>query len=184
MQPKWRFAGLAVGQEDYDEKALLSEFGYCCGPLEFACDKCGALFWLDERLSNSSKIKPKFSMCCRNGKVVLPPYPEPPQPLPDLLTRETTEARNFRSVSISFIVMLLVVCPLVSCLGKKPQWLFRKKIRMFNSVLAFTSVGVKMANTPGFNPTYKISGELVHRCVPVINRTYVVTEMVKQTLCR
>src|SRR6267142_1986378 len=43
------------------------------------CTFCCALLWLDERLSNSSKINPRFGICCYQGKVK-PPYHNPIPP--------------------------------------------------------------------------------------------------------
>jgi len=41
--------------------------------LDEAHKHCQALHWLAEKASTSSKSNPKFSACCANGKVVLPP---------------------------------------------------------------------------------------------------------------
>ncbi|KAF8200234.1 hypothetical protein BJ912DRAFT_1054621 [Pholiota molesta] len=46
--------------------------------LDVKCDHCGALHWLDERLSKSTRASPKFGMCCFSGKIKLPKLEEPP----------------------------------------------------------------------------------------------------------
>ena len=42
------------------------------GHMNIPCSECGALHWLAERLSGSSKINPKFGTCCFSGKVHIP----------------------------------------------------------------------------------------------------------------
>jgi hypothetical protein len=76
---------------------------------DITCKHCGANMWLSERISNSSKKKPEFNLCCSNGKVVLMQYEIP------------EEYRKFLCSSIKSIE------------------LFRNRIRLYNSALAFTS---------------------------------------------
>jgi hypothetical protein len=66
------FAG---GVEEY------SDFG----DKSFKCHHCGALFWNQERLANSSRATPLFSPCCVNGKVKLLPLKPTPMFLDFLL---------------------------------------------------------------------------------------------------
>ena len=101
------------------------------------CPSCKALHWLDERLSDSSKIRPKFGMCCYNGKISLPSLPQPPPELYWLLTTEDPRGRSFRD-----------------------------HIRNYNAALAMTSVGRQLDNTlnNGGGPwIFKLHGELSHR---------------------
>jgi hypothetical protein len=54
------------------------------GDCDFVCEFCGAAFWFTERLRNVPlKSRPKYSMCCRGGRVKLC-YPiHPPARLKD-----------------------------------------------------------------------------------------------------
>ena len=79
------------------------------------CDFCKALMWDDERLSNSTKNKPKFGVCCLQGQVELPPLRTMPQELYSLLTQNTSECKEFRTT-----------------------------IRLYNSILAFTSISANV----------------------------------------
>src|SRR6266542_1064739 len=106
------------------------------GNMTYKCNKCGAMMWLDERVTNSVKL-PVFSTCCARGKVILPSLQELPSPLNILLTG--TDSR--------------------SCT-------FRQNIRMYNSALSFTSIGAKIdqqvTGTSGIY-TFRIHGEMYHR---------------------
>lgn len=80
------------------------------------CGYCGACSWYNEWLLKSKHSQnPKFSLCCRKGKVQLPTLPESPEFLRHLLfDYETPESKNFIS-----------------------------KIRTYNMMFAFTSAGAK-----------------------------------------
>ena len=106
-----------------------------CGRMNVACRHCGALHWMDERVS-SSKQSPEFSMCCLHGQVSLPLLPDPPDPLRELYTTQSTQAREFRN-----------------------------NIVLYNRALTFTSLGVSQDHeiNDGFGPpTFRIHGELKH----------------------
>ncbi|KAJ6517214.1 hypothetical protein C8R47DRAFT_952070, partial [Mycena vitilis] len=64
------------------------------GPMNVACQHCGALHWIEER--PSSEFAPKFGMCCNNGKVLLDRLSEPPEPLHRLLAGGDAQAQEFR----------------------------------------------------------------------------------------
>ena len=107
------------------------------GNLSVACDSCKALHWANERLSNSSKTKPKFGMCCYQGKIALPSLQEPPRELNDFYTRQAPMSTNFH-----------------------------EKIRKYNNALAFTSVGrqIDYSVNDGHGPyVFKMHGKLIHR---------------------
>lgn len=83
------------------------------GKPTYICQHCNALLWYEERLnSNKSTTNPSFGMCCKQGKIKLPPLKEPPQYLKRLLTDEGKDSTNFR-----------------------------ENIRSYNSMFAFTSMG-------------------------------------------
>ncbi len=79
----------------------------------------------------------QFSLCCENGKVLLPNLPVTLQELEVILTSEKSSVVKFRD-----------------------------QIRMYNSVLAFTSLGAKVDGsvTGGPGPySFCIQGELYHK---------------------
>src|SRR5438034_2516264 len=106
------------------------------GNMTYKCNECGAMMWLDERVTKSVRL-PVFSTCCARGKVILPSLQELPSPLDTLLTG--TDPR--------------------SCT-------FRQNIRMYNSALSFTSMGAKIdqqvTGTSGIY-TFRIHGQMYHR---------------------
>ncbi|EGN96558.1 hypothetical protein SERLA73DRAFT_75453 [Serpula lacrymans var. lacrymans S7.3] len=83
--------------------------------MEVECRNCGALHWDTERLTSSSRIHPKFGVCCLQGQVRLDPFQEAPAALHCL----------FRGVDIT-------------------AHEFRDKVRSYNNAFAFTSLGVKI----------------------------------------
>ena len=101
------------------------------------CLSCKAFHWADECLSGSSKTHPKFGMCCYQGKLDLPILQEPPAKLKDLYNGEDPVSKSFR-----------------------------KNIRRYNNVLAFTSVGreIDYAINDGQGPwVFRMHGELIHK---------------------
>ena len=77
------------GQPDYGRHVL--------GAMDRACSFCGALHFLEERLTSSSAASPRFGTCCYGGKVALPLLQPPPEPLHTLYTGNTADAKHFRS---------------------------------------------------------------------------------------
>jgi len=107
-----------------------------CGDMNIVCSSCGALHWIDERVSSSSKFSLKFSMCCAQGKVVVQLLPDPPPVLRQLYISQSTQAQDFRS-----------------------------NIVLYNRALAFTSLGVEQDYSvlDGRGPpVFRIHGELKH----------------------
>jgi hypothetical protein len=88
--------------------------------------------WIMSRNNN-----PQFSLCGKNGKVLLSNLPATPQELEVLLTNKESSAVKFRD-----------------------------QIRMYNSVLAFTSLSAKVDESiiggPGLY-SFCIQGELYHK---------------------
>jgi len=93
--------------------------------------------WIKERLAKSTNNNPQFSLCCENGKVLLPNLPTTPQELEVLLTSKESSAVKFQD-----------------------------HIRMYNSVLAFTSLSAKVDESviggPGLY-SFHIQGKLYHK---------------------
>jgi hypothetical protein len=86
-----------------------------CGEMDTICGFCNAKMWIKERLAKSRNNNPQFSMCCENGKVLLPNLPVTPQELEVLLTNKESSVIKFQD-----------------------------QIHMYNSVLAFISFGPKV----------------------------------------
>lgn len=100
------------------------------------CTKCKALIRNAERNNKSTKYhSPIFSVCCKNGRVELPPERQPPSFLAELLSEGPKTAH------------------------------YKKNIRIYNSMFAFTSLGGKIDNkiNKGRAPyTFKLSGQNYH----------------------
>jgi len=114
-----------------DEDALASG-RWDCGEMDTICGFCSAKMWIMSRNNN-----PQFSLCGKNGKVLLSNLPATPQELEVLLTNKESSAVKFRD-----------------------------QIRMYNSVLAFTSLSAKVDESiiggPGLY-SFCIQGELYHK---------------------
>ncbi len=108
-----------------------------CGEMDTICGFYNAKMWIKERLAKSTNNNPQFSLCCKNGKVMLLNLPVTPQELEVLLTTKESNAVKFRN-----------------------------QIRMYNSVLAFTLFGAKVDEsvTGGLGPySFRIQSELYHK---------------------
>jgi len=93
--------------------------------------------WIKERSAKLRNNNAQFSLCCENGKVLLPNLPTTPQALEVLLTSKDNSAVKFRD-----------------------------QICMYNSVLAFTSLGAKVDESVTRGPglySFCIQGELYHK---------------------
>ena len=114
----------------------LGLYRHTLGNMSYKCRKYGIMMWLDEKINKSAKF-PEFSICCAKGKVILPPLQKLPSPLDILLTGNDSRSR-----------------------------LFKQNIRMYNSALSFTSIGVnvdqEVTGTSGIY-TFRIHGEMYHR---------------------
>ncbi|KAJ4770930.1 hypothetical protein LUZ62_055187 [Rhynchospora pubera] len=102
------------------------------------CSHCYARFWLEERCRATSRVgHPKYSLCCRNGRVDLGYLDPIPQTLSDLLDPNNgADSRHFID-----------------------------NIRMYNSMFAFTSMGVQLDESVnhGRGPyVFRVSGQLCH----------------------
>ena len=58
---------------------LYMDLGDCI----YNCQYCGVFFWFNEKSHESTK--PKFNLCCKNGKIKLPLLKEAPPILNNLL---------------------------------------------------------------------------------------------------
>ncbi len=108
-----------------------------CGEMDTICGFCSTKMWIKERSAKSRNNNPQFSLSCENGKVLLPNLPATPQELEVLLTSKENSVVKFRD-----------------------------QIRMYNSVLGFTSLGAKVdeSTTGGLGPySFCIQGEFYHK---------------------
>ncbi|XP_014774554.1 uncharacterized protein LOC106872177 [Octopus bimaculoides] len=87
------------------------------------CQFCNAKMWAAE----------PPGMCCLNGKVRLPPLPQPPQPLKELLTGSTSSSSKFLQI-----------------------------IRNYNYAFQMTSFGANVVTDSGWMPTFKVQGQVYH----------------------
>ena len=104
---------------------------------EYRCPKCDAYMWYDERVQKDyNPTKPKFSMCCRQGRIKIA-YPSLPEPLRELFYKNDRQSKYFM-----------------------------ENIRYFNSMFAFTSMGGKIDSSmnKGKCPlTFVMNGENYHQ---------------------
>jgi hypothetical protein len=103
-----------------------------------ACIYCGARFWSEERVHGVGTLAlPVYNTCCKGGRILLPSYKPPPEPLLSLLTGvDHTLSTHFYD-----------------------------NIRQYNSMFAITSMGVNVISSinDGRDPyVFKISGQLCH----------------------
>ena len=109
------------------------------GPPTIVCEHCGAQLWYEERtIKSKMPTKPKFSLCCSEGRVELPLLKEPPPFLGNLLNINS----NQRSIN------------------------FQLGIRIYNSLFAFTSLGgnVDRSVNNGSGPyVFRVNGQTHHR---------------------
>jgi hypothetical protein len=108
-----------------------------CGEMDTICGFYSAKMWIKERLAKLTNNNPQFSLCCENGKVLLPNLLATPQELEVLLTSKESSAVKFRN-----------------------------QIRMYNLMLAFTSLGAKVDESVTRGPglySFRIQGEHYHK---------------------
>src|SRR4051812_26341887 len=103
------------------------------------CLICQACMWYAERKNmRKHTTVPKFELCCRSGKIVLPYMKQPQLLLEKLLHHKTDpESKNFQA-----------------------------NIRTYNAMFSFTSPGMKFdTNIPkgGGPPTMRLHGQTCHR---------------------
>ncbi|PPQ90566.1 hypothetical protein CVT25_015880 [Psilocybe cyanescens] len=65
------------------------------GKMDVKCANCGALHWMIECLTSSSKDLSIFGMYCFSGKIVLSKLKNPPQELDALLKNIDPQSKNF-----------------------------------------------------------------------------------------
>jgi hypothetical protein len=128
------------------------------GRMEVECPFCQAEMWLEERLTESSKVNPKFGLCCNKGGYTVQELKATHPTIHSLLSGNTAESRDFKS-----------------------------NIRVYNSKFNFTSLGVtfdqRVMRSRG-TYAFRIHGSMYHNIgsllpesphsVPVAAQVYVV----------
>ncbi|XP_071704021.1 uncharacterized protein [Rutidosis leptorrhynchoides] len=111
---------------------------YNHGPPTFKCIHCNATMWYEERSNKPKKTaNPTFSLCCQDGKLLLPKLKDPPMLLKTLLDYTATSTAKFR-----------------------------EQIRIYNSMFSFTSFGARIDHSVnhGQGPyKFRISGQTYHK---------------------
>jgi len=108
---------------------------------KYSCKYCNAIFWYEERNKCDTERahgQVLYSNCCKYGKIKIPPFKEPPQFLKRLLDYS----------------------------GDGYSRHFLQKIRQYNSMFAFTSMGGNIDRTinKGEGPyVFRINGKIHHR---------------------
>ena len=86
------------------------------GPPSYQCSSCYATMWYEERVNKDKKaVNASFSLCCQEGKVLLPKFKEAPLPLKTLLDFSNPATTRFR-----------------------------EQIRVYNVMFTFTSFGARI----------------------------------------
>jgi len=108
-----------------------------CGNMDVVCSSCGALLFVGERVSGSSKQNPRFQLCCKEGKILLPTIDRPPEPYMDLLLSQDPNGKHFRNF-----------------------------IRTYNNAFAFTSSGANFDRNLASGRqgvfTWRVNGNFKH----------------------
>ena len=132
----------------YCTTATYKDRSYYGGP-DYVCDNCSAIFWYQERIESQSSIGQRrivYKNCCRAGRVSLPIHRPFPPPLQDLIRFNGGPRSNA----------------------------FMRLIRQYNSLFAFTSLGVdvdRSINTGNGPYVFRINGVVHHRIgslIPVV----------------
>ena len=115
--------------------------------INLRCPQCGAIHWIEERVSKSSEDSPTFN-CCNDGQIELPRINDTPEELRHLLS-ETYVNNDGKEV-----------------FTERTQH-FQRFIRAYNNVVAFTSLDAeideRITNNAHGVYSLRIRGELYHR---------------------
>ena len=95
-------------------QSLIPQYSYRLdlGPCNVSCRFCGASHWIQERSYRSTIESPLFFNCCQRGQIVLPPFPDAPEPLKSLLQAHTEGIYIHPFISIS--IQLIISCKGIS----------------------------------------------------------------------
>ncbi|XP_074356621.1 uncharacterized protein LOC141696370 [Apium graveolens] len=142
---------MASDIEDIDEEYLSNNQSMWdryldLGAPDKLCSKCDAVMWNHEKNNKSSPTKPPtFSLCCKNGQVILDKEKQPPEPLGTLLTGGV----HFKH--------------------------FKQNIRFYNCMFAMSSTGGKIdhsINRGGAPYCFKVQGVNYHNIGSLVPTDY------------
>lgn len=108
---------------------------------EYECTSGRAVFWFEERVRSRSSIRQRrinYNICCQGGKIRIPSFKKPPEFLSELLRFDS----DHRSKA------------------------FLHKIRQYNCLFAFTSMGASIDRSYSLGhgpPIFGINGQIHHR---------------------
>ncbi len=121
----------------FADKDMSTPARWDCGEMDTISRFYNAKMWIKKRLAESSNNNPQFSLCCKNGKILLSNIPAASQELEILLISKERSAIKFQD-----------------------------QICMYNSMLAFIlfSANVDELVTRNTGPySFCIQGELYHK---------------------
>ena len=87
-------------------------------PRTSLCPFCKALIWTDEKLTSGTNNNPKFGFCCLQGSIDIPLLNKIPNELNQLISSQDRCGKDLRT-----------------------------SIRLYNSILAFTSISANVDNS-------------------------------------
>jgi len=74
---------------------LQKSYRYSLGPCNIICSSCQARHWIHEHSYPSTIHNPLFFTCCQRGQILLPTFPDAPEPLKSLLQEQTEGISTF-----------------------------------------------------------------------------------------
>lgn len=117
---KNNYCGFAYDKNiDYELNNFIS-----IGKMNYICKWCHALKWKGE----------SEGMCCKSGRVILPPLAKVPEPLFSLMNGKHESSEHFLD-----------------------------SMRKYNSCFQMTSFGANLINEGNFMPTFKVQGQVYHQ---------------------
>ncbi|KAM0901693.1 hypothetical protein ACQ4PT_019811 [Festuca glaucescens] len=137
LEPSW--VGFTLEEAEILKADYAGKSFY--GAPDYKCGSCKASFWYQERVKSASAVTERrvvYNNCCKAGKVFVQPFEKPPAFLQELLHFD----------------------------GPQRSKGFIEKIRQYNCLFAFTSMGAtidRSVNNGGGPNIYKISGNVCHR---------------------
>jgi hypothetical protein len=81
----------------FGDKDVLALTRWDCGEMNTICGFYNVKMWIKEQLAKSSNNNPQFSLCCENGKILLPNLPATSQELEVLLINKKRSVVKFRN---------------------------------------------------------------------------------------
>ena len=135
--------------ELFNEDAFVAAFPdggrFACPAFEERCADCGAHVLTEERCTHPVdhyRLTPAYTICCDQGRITLPPFLDPPEPLISLLRDSSPRAAAFR-----------------------------KHIRAYNASLCFASLGCNVDESLARTGIYsfRVQGQMYHHLGPLLS---------------